>query len=152
MITQGGTKTLTYSQIQDKIYPMAAIYYALVDKEVTTFTFEVHEKFLNEFRPIMMDLMLNPAFEEADFQRIKQNQQNFVDQGIRASSDEEYSKKALEDLLFRGTNYRHMKQGTSDGVKSISLEDVKNHYKNYFTKNNLTIGIAGNYSDEFLEK
>ena len=80
------------------------------------------------------------------------NQQNYVDQVIRASSDEEYSKKALEDLLFRGTNYQHMVQGKSESVKSITLQDVKEHYKKFFTKNNLTIGIGGNYTPEFLSK
>src|SRR5690606_21934232 len=95
-------------------------------------------------------LILNPSFNEADFQRVKSNQQNFVDQVIKASSDEEYSKMALEDLLFRGTPYQHMVEGRSSSVKSITLDDVKNHYKKFFTKNNLMIGIAGNYSDNFL--
>jgi len=35
--------------------------------------------------------------------------------------------------------------------KKSTLDDIKNHYQNYFTKNNITIGIAGNYSDNFLE-
>jgi zinc protease len=96
--------------------------------------------------------MLKPSFIKNDFDRVKINQQNFVDQVIRASSDEEYSKKALEYLLFRGTNYQHMKQGMSESVESITLEDVKTHYKNFFTSNNLMIGIAGNYTDEFPAK
>lgn len=150
LITQGGTKEMTYSEIQDKIYPWAAGYYALVDKEVTTFTFMVHVDFLDQFYPILKGLMLTPAFDENDFKRVMKNQQNYVDQVIRASSDEEYSKKTLEDLLFRGTNYQHMVQGKSESVKSITLDDVKQHYANVFTKNNLTIGIAGKYSKEFL--
>jgi len=31
------------------------------------------------------------------------------------------------------------------------LDDIENHYKNFFTINNVLIGIAGNYSDEFFE-
>ncbi|MDP4196578.1 MAG: pitrilysin family protein, partial [Bacteroidota bacterium] len=151
-VSQGGTKDLSYNQIQDKIFPWAASYYATVDKEVSIFTFSVHKDFLKDFYPIIKGLILSPAFNEADFNRVKTNQQNFVDQVIRASSDEEYSKKALEDLLFRGTNYQHKKEGISSGVKNISLEDVKEHYKKFFTKNNLTIGIAGNYSDSFLSE
>ena len=89
---------------------------------------------------------------QADFDRVKNNQQAYVDQVIRASSDEEYSKKALEDFLFRGTNYQHMVEGKTASVAAITLDDVKNHYKNFFTKNNLMIGIAGNYPDSFLEK
>jgi zinc protease len=45
-----------------------------------------------------------------------------------------------------------MVDGTSNGVSSITLDDIKAHYKNYFTRNNLTIGIAGNYTPAFLAK
>jgi len=152
MIANSGTKNMTITQIKDKIYPWAAGYGAGTDKEVTTFTFAVHRDFLNDFYPIVRGLLLEPAFAEDDFKRVISNQQNYVDQVIRASSDEEYSKKALEDLLFRGTNYQHVVEGTSASVKNITLEDVKNHWRNYFTRNNVMIGVAGNYSADFLNK
>ena len=152
VVSGGGTSTMTYSEIQDKIYPMAAGYGASVDKQVSIFTFIVHQDFLDEFYPIAKGLMLNPSFNAEDFKRVMDGQQNYVDQGIRASSDEEYSKKALENFLFRGTNYGHMKQGNSASVKSITLADVKAHYAQYFNRHNLTIGIAGNYSDDFLKQ
>jgi zinc protease len=150
LITQGGTKEMTFSEIKDKIYPWAAVYSSQVDKEVTIFTFAVHVDFLDQFYPIMKGLILTPSFAESDFQRVMKNQQNFVDQVIRASSDEEYSKKSLEDLLFRETNYQSMVQGKSESVKGITLDDIKNQYAAMFTKHNLTIGIAGKYSDAFL--
>jgi zinc protease len=152
LITQGGTGELTFSDIQDKIYPMAAGYYSSVDKEVTIFTFQFHKDWMEKFYPIMIGLITNPSLSQADFDRVKNNQQAYVDQVIRASSDEEYSKKALEDFLFRGTNYQHMVEGKSASVTSLTLDDVKNHYKNFFTKNNLMIGITGNYSESFIEK
>lgn len=152
LIVQGGTRELSYSEIQDRIYPMAARYGVSTDKEVTTFSFEVHQDHLEEFYPILKGLVLTPRFAEEDFSRVMINQQNFVEQTIRASSDEEYSKKALEDLLFRGSNYQHMKQGTSSSVNNIALDEVRTHYRSMFTKNNLTIGISGNYSEGFLEQ
>ena len=152
LINQGGTGELTFSDIQDKIYPMAAEYYSMVDKEVTIFTFQFHKDWIEEFYPIMIGLITNPSLSQTDFERVKNNQQAYVDQVIRASSDEEYSKKALEDFLFRGTNYQHMVEGKSASVTSVTLDDVKIQYKNFFTKNNVMIGIAGNYPDSFLEK
>ncbi|MCK7516842.1 MAG: hypothetical protein MZV64_03535 [Ignavibacteriales bacterium] len=59
----------------------------------------------------MLGLITNPSLSQSDFDRVKVNQQAYVDQVIRASSDEEYSKKSLEDFLFRGTNYQHMVEG-----------------------------------------
>jgi zinc protease len=71
---------------------------------------------------------------------------------IRTSSDEEYSKKALEDLLFRGTNYQHMMAGTVSGVKNISLADCKTYFNSFFRQDNLIVGIAGNYDVALLNK
>ena len=152
LITEGGTAKMTKSQIDDTIYPWSARYGSSTDKEVSIFTFEVHKDFVNEFYEIIKGLMLTPSFAEQDFQRVKSNTQNYVDQVIRSSSDEEYSKKALEDLLFRGTNYQHMVAGTSEGIRAITLDDVKAHFKKFFTKDNLNIGIAGDYSEDFLKK
>jgi zinc protease len=152
LMTGGAAGGRSYSDIQDTLYPWAASYGAAVDKEVSVFTFQVPVDFANPFYPILRDVILNPSFEANDFERIKTNQQNYVDQVIRASSDETYSKMALEDFLFRGSNYQHMKQGKSASVKSITLDDATQHYRRVFTRKNLTIGIAGNYSPEFLRQ
>ncbi len=150
VIAEGGTSKMTSSDIKDLIYPWAAYYGVSVDKQVSIFTFEVHKDHLDKFYQIIIDLIKNPRFAEDDFARVKSNQLNYVSEVIHSSSDEEYSKKYLENLLFRGTNMAHLVGGTADGVNSITITDIKSQYKNFFGSNNLTIGIAGNYSDAFL--
>jgi zinc protease len=152
LIADGGTETLTKAQIQDKIYPWAASISSSADKEVSIFTFQVPAEYIDPFYEIVRDLITKPGFRKEDFDRIKSNQKNYVDEVIRSSSDEEYSKMALEDFLFRGTAYQHMVAGTSAGVASITLEDVKQHYQKNYSVSNLTIGIAGNYTPQFLER
>lgn len=150
LITEGSTKDLTKEQITNKIFPWAAGYGSSTDKEVSVFTFEVPRVYLDQFYPILKGLILTPSFNQKDFDRVKSNQQNYVDEVIRTSSDEEYSKKALEAMLFHGTNYQHLTAGTTQSVQSITLEDARNQYKNYFTRDNVMIGIAGDYSPVFL--
>lgn len=152
LLSEGGAGGMSYADIQNKMLPWAARYSAMVDKQVTTFTFEVPVDFVDEFYPLLSDILLRPNFSEQDFTRVMQAQQNYVDQVVRASSDEDYSKYALEDLLFRGGNMQSLVQGTSDTVKSITLDDIKAHYKNTFTRHNVMLGIAGNYSAGILEK
>ena len=149
-VIEGGTKEMNSTQLNDFLYPMAANFATSVDKEVTVFTFEVHKDFLSKVYPLIKGMITNPRFAEEDFSRMKSNQQNYVDELVRSTSDEDYCKKTLEDLLFRGTNYAHMVQGTSAGVKSITLEDVKSFYAKMFTVNNVSIGVAGNYTPIFL--
>ena len=152
LVTEGGTKGMTAAQLKDFVYPLAAGYYARTDKEVTTFTFEFHHDHLEKFYPMLTGLLLTPTFSEEDFQRLKSNQLNYVEQVVRASSDEDYSKLALEDQLFRGTRYQHMTRGTAAGLRSITLDDVRKHYAAAFGADNLTIGIAGNYPAAYLAK
>lgn len=144
-IMDGGTDKMTSSQVKDFTYPFASQYFASTDKEVTYVTFIVHRDLLTKFYDVMKGLMLTPRFDAEDFERVKSNQLNYVDEVIKTSSDEDFSKMALEDFLFRGTNYQSMTSGTVSGVKNITLEDVKAHYKKYFNATNLTIGLAGGY-------
>ena len=152
MLTEGGTGNMTKKDIREFLFPMAARYGSSVDKEVSVFSFVVPSDYAEQFYPTLKGLMLSPSFSDEDFKRVKSNQQNFTDQVIRASSDEDYSKAALEDLLFRGTNYQHMIAGKTSGVNAITLDDIKEQYKNFFSRNNLMIGIAGNYTAAFLAR
>jgi zinc protease len=152
LVTEGGTDKMSASEIKELIYPMAASYYSTTDKEVTIFTFQFHKDHSEKFYAVLKGLMLSPSFKEEDFSRVKKNQQNYVDQVIRASSDEEYGKMLLENMLFRGTGYAYPVAGNSAGVAAITLEDVKQHYKKTFTRNNLLIGIAGSYTKPYLDR
>ncbi|WP_438865199.1 M16 family metallopeptidase [Neptunicella sp.] len=152
LMAQGGAGGMSYADIQDKMFPWAASYGVNVDKQVVTFTFQVPTEFVDQFYPIVKNVLLAPDFTQADFERVMKAQQNYVDQVVRASSDEDYSKFALEDQLFRGGNMQHLLQGTSASVKRISLDKIKTFYQQAFTRHNVSLGIAGNYNDHLLNK
>lgn len=152
VIADGSTREMSKSEIDDYIYPMAANYGVSVDKEATVFTFAFPRDFTEDFYQIIKGLMLEPGMSESDFNRVKANQENYVNRVVKNSSDEDYSKVVLEEFLFEGTNYAHMKQGNATSVEHLTLEDVKTHYQQYFTRDNLIIGIGGNYSNTFKER
>ncbi len=152
MILEGGTQTLTSGQVKEMMYPWAARMSSSTDKEVTIFSFEFHKDHESVMVPLLIDFFNRPGFHEEDFQRLKSNELNYVNEVIRASSDEEYCKMGLEDFLFRGTNYQHMVNGTTSGIEIITLEDIKSHYKNAYSGGDLLLGVAGNYSESLLSK
>lgn len=126
---------------------------SFTDKEEVIFTFEVPTKYLEEFyTKVVRELLLNPSMDQNDFDRLLSNQKNFVEQVIRQSSDEEYGKKYLEFELFKGTPYSHLNEGTVASLSLITLDDVKNHYKNFFKRENVLIGIGGDYPQVMIGK
>ncbi len=153
MITESGTKSMNSTAIRKMIYPWSANMGSSTDKEVSIISFEVPTQYLDQFyNKVIRELLLHPAMDQNDFDRLLSNQKNYVEEVIRQSSDEEYGKKYLEDVLFRGTPYGHLTEGTVASLSSITLDDVKKQYANMFTRNNVMIGIGGDYSDAMVAR
>jgi zinc protease len=147
MLTEAGTKTNTYEQILSKLYPMAASYESNVDKEMTVISGRIHREKLNDFYPLFMDAILQPAFSESDFKRIKTDMLNYIEKSLRYSNDEELGKAVLYDFVFAGTAYGSPNTGRVSDLKSITLNDVKNFYRTHFTRGNVVVGLGGGYDD-----
>ncbi|TNE32571.1 insulinase family protein [bacterium] len=152
MLADASTKKNNYSAIIDQMYPMATGYGAKVDKEMTTFRGRVHKDNLEKYNELFLDAILDPAFKEEDFTRIKNNTLNYIKNELRYSSDEELGKFSLYDYVFEGTPYGHLMSGTVDGLESITLQDVKDFYKKYYNRNNYVIGLGGGFNDGLVEK
>ncbi|HRH64902.1 MAG TPA: pitrilysin family protein [Bacteroidia bacterium] len=151
LMVNGGTEKHSSTEIQKMIYPWAARMSCFTDKEVSTFTFEVPSEYLEKYYSLIKEMILHPAFGDSDFERMKSNQKNYVDEVIRQSSDEEYGKKVLEYVLFKGTPYQHLTQGTSASLLNLQREEVMAHFHKAFTRSNLIVGIAGQYPESFPE-
>ena len=54
-------------------------------------------------------------------------------------------------MHYGGTPYGHPQPGTVDGLKAISLDDVKSFYRTHFTRDRLTVGLAGGYPAPFAD-
>ncbi|MFN3782043.1 MAG: M16 family metallopeptidase, partial [Candidatus Kapaibacteriota bacterium] len=136
LLAEGSTLQNSYEVILDKLYPIASSYSAKVDKEMTSFYGRTHIDNLDEFLPLFKQCITSPAFNQEDFERIRSELLNYLEKELRYSSDEELGKASLYEFIFDGTPYRHISEGTIEGLKNITLDDVKSFYKQYFNKNN----------------
>ncbi len=152
MITQGATRKHSYDEILQILYPMAASISGQTDKEMVVISGRVHKDNLAEFYQILKEGILEPAFAENDFKRIKSNMVNYIQNNLRYSSDEELGKAALYEFIFEGTPYGHLNTGHLKSLKAITLNDVKDFYKRYFTRANLIIGLGGGFDEKFVRQ
>lgn len=147
VLVEGGTRTLSASALLDALYPMAAEVSADVDKEFTTLAGRVPVERLPRFLDIVAEMLLEPRFDEKEFERLKAEQLNALRTGLRSESDEALGKAGLDALLYAGHPYGHFTGGTEAGLKAITLDDVKAHWRNVFTQARLIIGLAGGVDD-----
>jgi len=150
MIADGGTKDLTYKQIGEALFPMAAGVNAQVDKEMSSFGGATHVDNLAEYYKLLRGMLLTPGWREDDFRRVKDAAINAIKVQLRGNNDEELGKEVLYETLYQGTPYGHLNGGTVSSLERITLDDVKAFYKSQYSQSQLILGIAGGYPAEFL--
>ncbi|MFI5371948.1 MAG: M16 family metallopeptidase [Candidatus Eisenbacteria bacterium] len=151
MMAEGATRKHTYPEINDLLYPMAAGYGVRVDKELTTFSGRVHKDNVDAYTALLLDAVQEPAFDDADFQRLKQRARDYIEKTLRYSSDEELGKQTLYGTVFAGTPYAHLNGGTVAGLDAITLDDVKRFYTERFTRDRVILAVGGGYAPPLVE-
>lgn len=147
VLTDGGTRELSSSQLLEALFPIAGEIEATVDKELTAFVGRVHQDNLERFLDLFGDVLLEPRFDLREFERLRTDALNKIRNELRGQDDETLGKVALDALLYGGHPYAHFEGGTVQGLQAIGLDDVKAHWKNVFTLDRLVIGMAGNVTE-----
>lgn len=152
MISEGATRSRAYEQILAALYPLAASYYTSVDKEMSVVSGRAHRDAVDAYYPLLLDAVMQPGFRQDDFERLRSEALDYLQNQLRYSSDEELGKAALFERVFRGTPYAHEDTGTIAGLNSITLDDVKSFYQAYYTRDNVVIALGGAFSDDLSER
>ncbi|MGB8509306.1 MAG: pitrilysin family protein [Pyrinomonadaceae bacterium] len=152
MIAEGGSRSMTYEQLLEAMYPMATSFGWQVDKEMTVFTGTTHVDNLDKYYGLVQQLLLDPGFREGDFNRLKEEALNYLKVNLRQSNDEELGKEQLYNTLYAGTAYGHNNRGTVSSLEKLTLEDVREFYKNNYTQAKLVLGLAGGYPTDFVKR
>ena len=152
MMGRGGTASMSYEELTERLYPWSASISAQFDKEMTVLVGEVHRAHLDPFVTILRDLIVTPGFDEADFARNREFLTNSVVSTLRGNDDEELGKETLNALLYAEHPYGVPVNGTEDGLAAIELDDVRAFHAAHYTKGNVIVGVAGGYPDGFVER
>jgi zinc protease len=152
MLSGGGTKDLTYKELVDAFFPMAASLSSQVDEEMTVFFGATHIDNLDAYYKLVRAMLLEPGWREDDFRRLKDSAINSLRVGLRGNNDEELGKEVLLSEIYKATPYGHYSLGAVSSLQKITLDDVREFYKQHYAQANLIIGIAGGYKPEFLDR
>ena len=152
MISEGGSRAMSYEQISQAMYPMATRFSSQIDKEMTVFAGTTHVDNLEKYYQIVSGMLLEPGFREDDFTRVRTDAINFLKESLRGNNDEELGKEALYLAIYNGHPYGHQNVGTVEALEKLTIDDVKKFYRENYTRANLVVGLAGGYPKGFEEK
>ena len=90
-------------------------------------------------------MLTTPRFAPEDFERLRNEALDYVTKTLRGNNDEELGKWTLQTELYQGHPYGHPDRGTVAGLKAITLDDVKAFHQTHYTREALTLGMAGGF-------
>lgn len=153
MISDGGSEAYTIQQINEAMYPIAADFDAQVDKEITRLSGQVHRDNLDAWYALAMGQLLAPGWREQDFERVRTQLVNAIRTGLVANNDEELGKEALYAALYGDAHpYGSFNLGAVGDLESLTLDDLRRFYADYYTIRNITVGLAGGYPDSLAAR
>jgi len=152
MLAEAATEARSYDAILEALYPLAADYDITVDRELATLSGRVHKDHLEQFTELFIDALTRPAFQPGDFNRIRSEAKNYLENTLRYSSDEEMAKAVLYSEVFAGTRYAHPEEGTVAGLEAITLDDTRAFYRSAYAQSAATLGIAGDFGDALVDR
>jgi zinc protease len=121
---EGRTGELSFAARQRLLFPMAAEISARVEREQVVFSGRVHRDHVAAFYPLFRDVLLKPAFDQADFDRVKARTLSHLTQDLRGADDETLAKEVLQAMLFEGHPYAHPELGTERGLTALAREHL----------------------------
>ena len=149
LLAEGGSRQMSYEQIVEAMYPMAASFRWQADKEMTVFSGTTHVDNLEKYYGLIRDMLLDPGFREEDFTRLKADAVNFLKVSLRQGNDEELGKEYLYNIIYADHPYAHHNMATVSSLDRLTLDDVRAFYRANYTRGNLVVGLAGGYPADF---
>ncbi len=153
LITDGDSRRRSLAEIKQRFYPIAGGLNAQVDKHLTRFSAQIHHDNIQSWYPLAREMLLEPGFTAADFDRVKQQQLTALRVQLRGNSDEELAKEKLyEDVYGDAHMYGSLTLGHAKDLEAITLDDVKHFYHAYYSSDRLAIGSAGSQEHNIVDK
>ncbi len=142
-----GTKKRTSLQISDELDRLGASLTTGSDLDTSVVSLSALKPNLDPSLDIFADVILNPAFPAADFERLKKEQLDSIQR--EKSEPSNMALRILPELLYgekHAYNTPFTGSGKTEAVMKLTREDAEAFYRTWFKPGNATLIVAGDTS------
>ncbi|WII71226.1 pitrilysin family protein [Bdellovibrio sp. 22V] len=99
---------------------------------------------------LFADVTMNPAFKDGEIQRLRSQMLAGLQKKIDNPSS--YADDQMDQYLFGAHPYGRDINGTPEGLKAITKQDVIKHYLTFYRPNNASLAVVGNFNEDYEKK
>jgi zinc protease len=144
-IMNEGTKNKTPEELEDEIKLLGADIYMYTTNEEIIIGANTLSRNFDKTMALLEEILLEPRWDQEEFELKKIKTVNEL---IQSEANPTYIANVVMKKLLYGNNhiFAYDTRGNKSSVESITIDDLKNYYDNYFSPNLTTIHVAGNVS------
>jgi predicted Zn-dependent peptidase len=145
-----GTKSLDRQALQEKLDFIGAQTSSSAALEYSVLSASLASKDIDTVLPILRDVLLNPAFDQVEFEQ--QKSRYLANLERQKESPRAKVGPFFNALLYGDHAYANSVSGTVDSVQSIELDDVKTFHKEWFSPRNSAVIVTGDIDLQDMAK
>ena len=149
-----GTKTRSYQQIKDELDKLKARVYVYGYGQTATVQIEAEKDNLPAVLKIVDDYLKNPTFLSAELDKLKQ-------EALAQIESQKQEPQAIAWRIMSRTMTPYPKghpfytltfDEEIDAINKLTINDVKEFYKNFYGAGNATVAVVGDFDEAVLRK
>ncbi len=150
-IMMEGTQNKTPEELQDAIGLLGSNISMYTNSEYIELSGNSLTRNFDQTMALVQEILLQPRWDEKEFERLKQKTITDIQQ--RSAQPNAIASNVFNKLVY-GPNHilSNSSLGTEATVASITLDDLKTFYANYFAPNISTMHIAGSVTRDEVKK
>lgn len=144
-----GTKTRSAVAIADEVARLGAALATGASWDASSVTLSALTRNLDAALEVWADVILNPAFSEAEFERVRANVLSSLSR--RKDSPPAVASVVLSRVLFGdGHPYGWPQSGVEESIRKLTVADVRRFYATHYQPSNIAVIAAGAISEKEL--
>ncbi|MDF5425405.1 pitrilysin family protein, partial [Vibrio parahaemolyticus] len=147
---QEGTTKRSVEEIQAELDKLGSVISVNATGYTTNISVSALEKNLEPTLKIVEEMLLSPAFNQDDFERVKmQALEGLVYEHQNPSW---MASQASRQVLYGDSVFARPKDGTQAGVSALTLDDVREFYSKHYTPQSAQIVVVGDINKQEIEQ
>jgi predicted Zn-dependent peptidase len=145
-----GSGGLSKQEIEDLFAFQGAQFGSFVGAESSSTSLSISKNDTKKLLPVFRDILLNPSFDEAEFNKEKKR---YIDQ-LKQSREQPRSiiGNVFNKMYYQDHPYGNPVSGDMTSIDKITLEQVKDFYKQYYVANNSALIVVGDFKTNHMKK
>jgi zinc protease len=150
MVTEA-SETMSVEERSDALDKLGSRLNAGAGDTYSTLTIRTLSDNIDETIAIAMDTMLNPKFEQADFERVKANQLQSIASAKKNPSS--VASNLFNKMVYGVDNsFAYAGSGLAETVESLTLDDVREFYGTYITPSIASVLVVSDLPEKTIKK